>query len=145
MSCCQEKACRKQTAPHETFTELPVKLLMQLLELSNSGGASWSIVKYLNIKNPEVRQLALQIARLATENNLLNKLLRRSPPPSTPCDYETVALNFGPNASYTLTIPVLTAQERQTMMQQFSAGLAALQTAPGPDRQKQLCFLEDSQ
>lgn len=126
MSCCNKNKCCNAEKFVDPFA-LSAQLLAQLTELANSGAAALSLVNYLNIKNPAVLRLAIQIAQLAAENTALNKLLNLPPPPATADS--AVSFHFGPNNTYCLSVPVLTASDKQAMIRQLSATLSDLQQA----------------
>jgi len=120
MSCCD----KNKIGEAENFVDL-FTISAQLIAISNSGAAALSLVRYLNIKNPPVLELALKIAELATANAALIRLLK--PQPKESAKATSAEIRFGPDSAYSLSVPILTDSDRRAMMQQLSVAISGLQ------------------
>lgn len=115
-TCCGHKAAgdsfETTTAPVESL--LDFKEIVGLLRTMASTGIKNFVFKDANLDN-----LAELVATLAAENNYLKKLAALLSPVSTDKTDKDIVVSFGPAGVYTLSVPIVTDEQRRSVAAQF--------------------------
>jgi hypothetical protein len=146
MACCG-KGCEKRRealldpAILGTAAEQGAFIISKLLEIAATGGG----LLYMFKDNPRLNELAATINLLASENQYLKKLLARDTAPEVAASAKQLAITFGPEQQYTLTIPIGAGPDRARMAEQLREAAAALapKAAQILPSQKIFSFLAD--
>lgn len=87
-------------------------------------------------KNPAADQLATMIANMVDENRYLRAILGVMRP-DTVVAGDSFTISFGPSKQYSLTIPVVTPDDRKAIIESLGAAIKKLEQEPEKTKAEQ--------
>jgi len=124
MGCCSGKSsCEKRQEHLNMFAPntatLGVDILGKLNEIIAAGINAGKIFRNMLIKNDAWEQLAKQITDLTIENAYMKSVFNLVAPLDTNVADSAFTLNFGPQHTYSIRIPVTTKHSRAELAKQL--------------------------
>ena len=141
MSRCNRPNCAKQPAEHPTASLFGSIFgpdhIQNLLEIVEPGLQAGNVFRRFSFKNTPLEDLAKRISDLAIENAYLKKVTDLFSPVRVAIEPENAVIHFGPTGAYTLSIPVRTKNDRDTLSRQLRAAADMLDARPTADADPQ--------
>lgn len=128
MGCCSNK---KDLSNKLEMSDLTSWVLNGLMDVVKTGRIPSLF------KNPAADQLAAMIANVVDENRYLRAILGVMRP-DTVVAGDAFTISFGPSKQYSLTIPVVTPDDRKAIVDSLRAAIEKLEQVPEATKTEQV-------